>query len=151
MQRIVVDTNVFIGALKSRGGANRAILEGCFMNMYQPVITDSLFFEYESVMNRFELMDNCLLNEDERDRFLDDFCSLCQWVDIHYRWRPNLRDEGDNHVLELAVAAGAGSLVTWNIKDYRRGDLDFPVMIATPPEFLKTQRALAIGRTTWPL
>lgn len=31
----------------------------------------------------------------------------------YYRWRPNLPDEGDNHVLELAVAAGDAPSITF--------------------------------------
>jgi hypothetical protein len=32
------------------------------------------------------------------------FLVRTQLVEVNYRWRPNLPDEGDNHVLELAVA-----------------------------------------------
>jgi hypothetical protein len=32
-------------------------------------------------------------------------------IEVYYRWRPNLPDEGDNHVLELAVAAGDAPLL----------------------------------------
>jgi hypothetical protein len=35
------------------------------------------------------------------------FLSVCHWCEIYYLWRPNLADEADNHVLELAVAAAA--------------------------------------------
>jgi hypothetical protein len=31
------------------------------------------------------------------------------------RWRPNLRDEGDNHLVELAIAGGAEAIVTYNV------------------------------------
>jgi hypothetical protein len=41
----------------------------------------------------------------EQSRLFDAFISPTQMVEIYYRWRPNLPDEGDNHVLELAVAA----------------------------------------------
>ena len=57
---------------------------------------------------------------------------------VYYRWRPNLSDEGDNHVLELALAGAAGIIVTTNRADFLGGDLRFPeVKILTPPEFLK--------------
>ncbi|MDD5028207.1 MAG: PIN domain-containing protein [Rhodoferax sp.] len=36
----------------------------------------------------------------------------CRLTEIYYLWRPNLRDEADNHVLELAVAAGAQAIIT---------------------------------------
>ena len=41
-----------------------------------------------------------------------------QLFSVYYRWRPNLRDEADNHLIELTVACGADYLVTRNIKDF---------------------------------
>lgn len=66
---------------------------------------------------------------------------MCDWVTVHYLWRPNLPDEGDNHVLELAVAGDAQAIVTQNVRDFRRAELRFPgIEILTPAEFLKTVR-----------
>jgi hypothetical protein len=61
-------------------------------------------------------------------------------VEVYYRWRPNLPDEGDNHVLELAVAAGDAPIVTFNRRDFRRGELRFPIVVVqTPYAWLKSQ------------
>ncbi len=69
------------------------------------------------------------------------FASVCAWTKIYYLWRPNLKDEGDNHVLELAVAGGAEGIVTHNVRDFSGSDLRFPaVRILRPSEFLKTLR-----------
>jgi hypothetical protein len=35
----------------------------------------------------------------------------------NFLWRPNLPDEADNHVIELAVAGGASAVVTNNVRD----------------------------------
>jgi predicted nucleic acid-binding protein len=48
-----------------------------------------------------------------------------------------LPDEADNHVMELAVAAEAGTIVTRNIRDFARAELVFPVRVRTPEEWLK--------------
>jgi len=57
------------------------------------------------------------------------------------RWRPNLRDEGDNHIIELAIAGGAETIITWNKKDFRNSDLVLPdIRIVTPPEYLLEKR-----------
>jgi predicted nucleic acid-binding protein len=49
-----------------------------------------------------------------------------------------LRDEADNHLVELAVAGGAAAIVTHNVRDLKNGALLFPsVRIVTPAEFLK--------------
>jgi len=59
-------------------------------------------------------------------------------------WRPNLPDEGDNqdnHVLELAVAAGDSPIVTYNRRDFRGGELRFPsIVVQSPAAWLKSQR-----------
>lgn len=53
-------------------------------------------------------------------------------------WRPNLPDEGDNHLVELAVAGGASRIVTQNLRDLQGKELKFPGLVAvTPAHFLK--------------
>jgi len=62
---------------------------------------------------------------------------VCEWVNVYYLWRPNLSDEADNHVLELAVAGGAKTIVTGNVKDFERTSLQFPgIQIMTPRDFV---------------
>jgi len=71
----------------------------------------------------------------------DAFLNVCRWVDIYYAWRPNLRDEADNHLIELAVAGGATRLVTKNLRDFRNAELIFPgVKVLSPEEFIKEVR-----------
>ena len=51
---------------------------------------------------------------------------------------PNLRDEADNHVLEIAVAAGAQTIVTYNRADFLGAELHFPGLhIVVPADLLK--------------
>jgi predicted nucleic acid-binding protein len=53
-------------------------------------------------------------------------------------WRPNLQDEGDNFLVELALAGNANSIITNNIRDLRSAELKFPGMnIVTPEQILK--------------
>jgi predicted nucleic acid-binding protein len=57
---------------------------------------------------------------------------------MFYGWRPNLRDEGDQHLVELAIAGGAETIVTYDIRDVRLGDLRWPGLAdLTPPECLE--------------
>jgi len=59
-------------------------------------------------------------------------------VEVFYAWRPNLPDEGDNHLIELGLAGNAAAIVTRNISDLTRGELRFPSLkILTPEECLE--------------
>lgn len=98
----------------------------------------ALFVEYESVLAREELFEACALNKNERETLLDAFFSVCQWQTVYYAWRPNLLDESDNHVVELAVAGSAVAIVTRNTKDFMRAELHFPgLRILRPEEILR--------------
>ena len=45
--------------------------------------------------------------------------------------------EGDNHLIELAVAGSASAIVTNNVKDLRSGELLFPsIRVLTPADLL---------------
>ena len=57
---------------------------------------------------------------------------------MYFAWRPNLRDESDNHLVELAVAGGARAIVTKNVRDFGRMELRFPdLRVLTPAGLIK--------------
>lgn len=77
----------------------------------------------------------------EREQLLEAFVSVCEWVPVFFLWRPNLPDEGDNHLIELGVAGMPETIVTQNVRDLRGGELRFPqVRVETPAEYLKRWR-----------
>lgn len=127
--RIVVDTSVFISALISYTGASRELLRQCLLLKYQPLMGNTLFCEYEQVINRDEILRLCPLSIEEIQILLASFMSVCQWTRIYYLWRPNLKDEADNHIVELAIAGNARIIVTNNIKDFKRIELSFPELL----------------------
>lgn len=99
---------------------------------------NTLFREHEEILQRIKLFENCILDNSERNKLFDAFLSVCQWVSVYYGWRPNLKDEGDNHLIELAVAGGAEYLVTKNTKDFKDPELKFShVKIVRPEKFIK--------------
>ncbi|MDY7093733.1 MAG: putative toxin-antitoxin system toxin component, PIN family [Acidobacteriota bacterium] len=137
--RIVVDTSVFVNAVLGReGSASRQVLRHCLLRELQPMMGIALFLEYEDVTHRPELTKRSPLTATEIDELLDAFASVCQWTNIYYLWRPNLTDEGDHHLLELAVASGAEAIVTQNVRHLRSGELQFPqIQILRPADLLK--------------
>jgi predicted nucleic acid-binding protein len=56
--------------------------------------------------------------------------------------RPNLRDEADNHVVELAVAGAADAIVTANVRGFRlAAQLRFPQrVVLTPAQAVKERK-----------
>lgn len=105
---------------------------------YEPLIGAALFSEYEDVLSRDALWESSLLASDQRVEVFDGFLSMCRWVEVFFAWRPNLPDEADDHLVELAVAGNAKAIVTRNIRDLARGELRFPSLkILTPEQCLE--------------
>jgi putative PIN family toxin of toxin-antitoxin system len=138
--RIVIDTNVFVSACIGRG-ASSEVVEACLLDRVTPVISKSLYIEYEDVLDRAEIFRRARLTATERDTLFDVFLGKFLLIDVYYRWRPNLRDEGDNHLIELAVAGNAEKIVTNNLRDFQNPELKFDhVSIVTPEGMLAELR-----------
>lgn len=135
--RIVLDTNIFIGACLGQGAAHK-IIAACLRGQLTALMGVALLAEYEDVLGRSELFKGCRLSATERDELLDIFLAGCEWTRIYYAWRPNLPDEADNHLVELAIAGAAAYIVTRNLRDVARMELRFPhVRVLSPEIFLK--------------
>lgn len=110
----------------------------CLRGQCQPLMGAALFAEYEDVLVRTELFETCRLDPAERNELLDIFLATRTWTRIYFAWRPNLPDEADNHLVELAVAGGARFIVTGNLRDVARMELKFPdLRVVSPEDFLK--------------
>lgn len=134
---IVVDTSVFVSALIGPSGASRELIRLCLQDAYQPLVGCALFAEYESVIARPQIVERSPLTSNEILTLLQAFMSTCQWIDTYFRWRPNLKDEADNHLIEIAIAGNARAIVTHNLKDFRNAELLFPrLAILKPEQFL---------------
>jgi putative PIN family toxin of toxin-antitoxin system len=137
---VVVDTSVFVAALRSAGGGSRQILRLSLQGRVQPLMGHKLFLEYGDVLGRPATFRGCPVSAEDVRELLAGFLAVCRWTSVYYLWRPNLPDEGDNHVVELAVAGGANVVITHNTADFA-GELRFPeVRVVTPKQFLQTMR-----------
>ena len=131
---IVVDTSVLISALIGEHGPGREVIRQCLLGEYKPLISNALFQEYEDVSKRAKILDLCPLTKSEIKELLNAFYSVCIWTPIYYLWRPNVIDEGDNFLLELAVKSNS-IIVTLNGKDFKKSS-EFGIKVMTPKEFL---------------
>ena len=135
--KIVIDTNILVGACMGSRGSNR-LIAACLQQRFTPLVGSALLAEYEDVIARENVFSGCPLNLAERNQVLNALLSVAQWTRIYYLWRPNLRDEGDNHLIELAVAGRAQYIATRNLKDFARSQLLFPeIKICTPETLLE--------------
>jgi len=135
---LVIDTSVLVSALIGEQGPGREVLRGCLRGRYRPLISNALFQEYEDVVGRSSVQALCPLSAVEIRELLNAFYSVCEWVPIYFLWRPNVPDENDNFLVELAVAGNARSIVTNNVKDLGRTELNFPNLRILTPEQLLT-------------
>ena len=132
--RVVLDTNVVVSALRSRRGASAAILGLAGTGRYLHCVSVAPVFEYEAACKRPAT--GLAVTEAVIDDVLDYLAGTGRRQAIHFRWRPALQDPGDDHVLELAVAAGA-MIVTYNRRDFA-GAERFGIDVVSPAGFLDT-------------
>jgi predicted nucleic acid-binding protein len=136
MTPIVLDTNVFVSGLRSGGGASRQVLLRVLEGRFQPLFGNALWLEYQDLLTRPVWGD--ATTPDERLHVLAALANRGRWVTVYYGWRPNLPDEADNHLIELALAGGAAAIVTHNVRDLSRGDLHLgPLRVLTPVQLLE--------------
>jgi putative PIN family toxin of toxin-antitoxin system len=135
-RQIVIDTNVFVSALRSQYGASYKLLMLLECGKFETNLSVPLAIEYEDAAKRLRGRKGNLRAGDIDD-VLDYVFSVANRRKIYYLWRPFLSDPKDDMVLELAVAAGCGVIVTYNKKDFKGAD-QFGIRILTAKEFLTT-------------
>jgi putative PIN family toxin of toxin-antitoxin system len=129
----VFDTNLFVSALRSRHGASFRLIELIGTGKFEINLSVPLALEYESVGLR--VLPETAVSEQEFEDILNFVFRSSVLREVFFTWRPYLPDPGDDMLLELAVAAGSATIVTFNRVDFR-GAERFGVRILSPQEFL---------------
>lgn len=106
---------------------------------FEIVLTVALYTEWQAVLTRPEHLPPGV-TVDAALAFLRYLASIAHLQDVHFLWRPFLRDPDDDMVLESAVASSSQFIVTHNIKDFKRAP-ELKVQAITPADFLKLLRS----------
>lgn len=133
--RLVLDTNVFVAAFRSRRGASNALLKQVESGRVTPLCSTALFLEYEAVLSRQETREATGHDLNDVAGIMRAFAALCDPVDISFRFRPLLRDADDEMVLETALNGNADAIATHNVRDFRLSHT-LGIEIATPGTIL---------------
>jgi predicted nucleic acid-binding protein len=70
----------------------------------------------------------------EIETILIGLLKVAEEVNQHFLWRPNLKDEKDNFLVEIAVASQPCTIVTHNVNDFAQSELLFPSVFVKPPQ-----------------
>lgn len=132
--QIVIDTNVFLAALRSPRGASYQLLRLLGRGYFDVHLSVPLVLEYESAALRH--LDDLPITVDEVETVLDFICRVGIAHEIYYSWRPFLNDPGDGMVLEVAVVSSSDAIVTFNKQDFL-GCERFGVRLLTPAGLLR--------------
>jgi len=135
--RLVLDTSVIVAAFRSRIGASNGLLQFAMEKRFTLIATPALFLEYEDALCRPEQRRVHGIGIRDIELLMRDMAGLIEPVEVHFRWRPQLRDPGDEMVLEAAVNGRADLLVTHNRKDFSSVPHNFRLRVVSPAEAIK--------------
>ena len=130
-----------VAAMRSPAGASAAILRAARRGRVTILASVALALEYETVCSRAEHRLASGLSDREVDIFLDAVIALAEPVDTHFLWRPQLRDAGDEMVLETAINGHADALLTFNKRDFGIVPVQFEVEVLLPREAIRRIKA----------
>ena len=128
---IIIDTNVFVSALRSKRGASYKLLSLIDSGKFELNISVPLILEYEeNEKKRTHLQANAV------EDIIDYICKIGKERKTFYLWRPFLKDPKDDFILELAVESQSEYIITYNKKDFI-GSEQFGIKILDPKEYLQ--------------
>ena len=141
--RWVFDTDVVVAGMRSPSGASAALLLAALDRRVTLCANVALMLEYEAVCARPAHRAAAGLTPKEVAIFLDALASLVEPVETHFLWRPQLRDPGDEMVLEAAVNGQAQAIVTFNARDFGVAPAQFGVDLLLPRQALALLKGLS--------
>jgi len=132
--RLVLDTDVLAATMRSPRGGSAELLRRIRLGQAVMLLNVPLALEYEAKCMTAEHRLASGLSLAEIALFLDRLISLAEPVQTYYRWRPQLRDPGDEMVLEAALNGRANTLVTFNARHFGAVPSHFGIEVLRPKE-----------------
>ena len=133
----MVDTDVVVAAMRSPRGASAELLRRIDRGKAVMLLTVALALEYEATCTLAEHRLVAGLSASEAGEYVDGLISMAEPVRAFFRWRPQLRDPGDELVLEAAVNGQADAIVTFNESHLREAHRNFGIEVVRPAEALR--------------
>jgi putative PIN family toxin of toxin-antitoxin system len=130
--RLALDTDVVVAAMRSPRGGSAELLRRVDEGQAAMLLTIALALEYEATCALAEHRLASGLSAAQVALYIDTLIEIAEPVKNHFRWRPQLRDPGDELVLEAAVNGRAQAIVTFNEKDLRRARTSFGIEVMRP-------------------
>lgn len=135
--KFVLDTNVVVAAMRSPSGASAELLRLARRSKVMLLANVALALEYEATCSLAEHRMAAGLDLRETGIFVDAVIAMCEPVETHYMWRPQLRDPGDELVLEAAVNGQAVAIVTFNRRDFEPANALFNIELLLPADAVR--------------
>ena len=132
--RLVLDTDVVVSAFRSDQGASRQLLLAALDRKVVVLVSVPLMLEYEDVLKRPEHLAAIGVSWEDVDTVLSAMAAVIEPVRLQFLWRPQLKDPGDEMVLETAVNGQADRLVTFNLRHLGRAASKFGITAYPPGE-----------------
>jgi len=129
---VVIDTNVIVSGLRSRNGWSFSLLSQIGTGAFEHCVSVALVLEYEDVLKRSATILGLELAA--IDTLMHFWCDSGRKTLIYFQIEAALPDAGDIKVMELAVAAQADFVITFNKRHFPDTDR-FGIRVVTPLEF----------------
>ena len=135
--KLVLDTDVVVAAMRSPTGASAGLLRSARAGKVTLLASVPLAIEYEAACLSAEHLLAAGLVRADAMTFVDAVVAMAQPVERYFLWRPQLRDAGDEMVLETAINGRAEALVTFNVRHFKDVPSRFGIELMLPRDAMR--------------
>jgi predicted nucleic acid-binding protein len=135
--KIVVDTNVFVAAARSRKGASWQIVRAILLGEFDLVLSVAVALEYEAVLKRES--DRTGMSVTEAEDFVSFLCANATRHEPYGRFWPLSNDPDDERFARLVASSDCDAFITHNVRHFS-SLADAGLSVMTPGAFLRRLR-----------